>query len=80
LRVPEDVAVVGYDDIELAQYVQPALTTICQPIARGAAALVAALFAIIEGRSPESEMLPTGLIVRESSAKRSSKTPARITQ
>lgn len=79
-RVPEDVAVVGYDDIELAQYAQPALTTIRQPIAAGAEALVDALFSIIEGRSPHSEMLPTRLIVRESSAKRSSETQTQSTQ
>ena len=70
LRVPEDVAVVGYDDIELAQYIHPSLTTICQPLVSGAEALVDALLRLIEGEHPPSKILPTRLIVRESTAKR----------
>jgi DNA-binding LacI/PurR family transcriptional regulator len=68
LRVPHDVAVVGYDDIELAQYVHPSLSTIRQPIAHGGEALVDALLAIFRDRRPDSKILPTELIVRESSA------------
>lgn len=70
LVVPGDVAVVGYDDIELAQYFHPSLTTIRQPIDKGGEALVDALLAIIEGQHPSPLMLPTELIVRESSAPR----------
>jgi DNA-binding LacI/PurR family transcriptional regulator len=66
LRVPEDVAVVGYDDIQLAQYVHPSLTTIRQPIDNGAQALVAALLSLVDGESPQPQILPTELIVRES--------------
>jgi DNA-binding LacI/PurR family transcriptional regulator len=68
LRVPGDVAVVGYDDIQLAQYVHPSLTTIRQPIDKGAQALVEALLSLVEGEHPEPQVLPTELIVRESSA------------
>jgi DNA-binding LacI/PurR family transcriptional regulator len=32
LRVPEDISVVGFDDIEMAHFVHPRLTTICQPV------------------------------------------------
>jgi DNA-binding LacI/PurR family transcriptional regulator len=67
IRVPDDVAIVGYDDIELAQHVQPSLTTIRQPIDKGGEALVDALFAVIEGKHPEPKILPTELIVRASS-------------
>ena len=70
LLVPADVAVVGYDDIELAQYFHPPLTTIRQPIDKGGEALVDALLAIIEGQHPSPVMLPTELIVRESSEPR----------
>ena len=71
LRVPDDVAVVGYDDIELAQHIHPSLTTIRQPMVNGAEALVNALLLIIEGKHPQSQVLATRLIVRDSSAKRS---------
>ncbi len=70
IEVPDDVAVVGYDDIELAKYVHPSLTTIRQPIDKGADALVEALLAIVDGKHPNSGILPTELIVRESSLKR----------
>jgi DNA-binding LacI/PurR family transcriptional regulator len=70
LQVPEDVAVVGYDDIELAQHVHPSLTTVCQPLVSGAEALVDALLRLIEGEHPPSKVLPTRLIVRDSSVSR----------
>jgi DNA-binding LacI/PurR family transcriptional regulator len=68
LRVPADVAIVGYDDIQLAQYVHPSLSTIRQPIDKGAQALVQALLSIVDGENPGPLVLPTELIVRESSA------------
>jgi DNA-binding LacI/PurR family transcriptional regulator len=68
LLVPRDVGVVGYDDVELAQYFHPSLSTIRQPIIKAGEALVDALLAIIAGGHPSPPMLPTELIVRESSA------------
>lgn len=65
-RVPEDVAVVGYDDIELARYFHPALTTVRQPIEEAGRALVRALLGLIERKGWHSELLPTELIVRAS--------------
>jgi DNA-binding LacI/PurR family transcriptional regulator len=63
-EVPRDIAVVGYDDIELSTYFHPPLTTIRQPIREAGQALVGALLALVEGQSPASEQLPTELIVR----------------
>jgi len=60
--------VVGYDDVELAQYFHPSLTTIRQPIIKAGEALVDALLAIVAGETPRPPVLPTELIVRESSA------------
>lgn len=67
LRTPEDIAVVGYDDIELAQYFHPRLTTVRQPIEAAARALVDTLLALLDGQRPDSTVLPTELVVRASS-------------
>jgi DNA-binding LacI/PurR family transcriptional regulator len=66
--VPRDVAVVGYDDIELARYYHPTLTTIRQPVIKGGVTLVDALLAVVRGERPEPTMLPAELIVRNSSS------------
>ncbi|NHZ34394.1 LacI family transcriptional regulator [Massilia sp. CCM 8692] len=67
-QVPGDVAVVGYDDIELSTYFHPPLTTIRQPIRAAGQALVGALLAIIDSKPAGSLQLPTELIVRATSA------------
>lgn len=64
--VPEDVAVVGYDDVGQSAYFHPRLTTVRQPIAAAGEALVASLLALIDGQPAASLQLPTELIVRAS--------------
>jgi len=66
IRVPADVAVVGFDDIMLAGLYTPALTTVKQDIAGGARQLVASLFQRMGGEEPESTLLPTTLVIRGS--------------
>ena len=66
LRVPEDVSVVGYDDVPFARYSRPALTTITQDTARAGRLLVSKLIDTAPGGEMRSERLPTELIVRES--------------
>jgi LacI family transcriptional regulator len=71
LRVPEDIAVVGFDDIPLAQHVEPALTTVHQPIyrmgQRATEMLIAHLNANNAGDGATTEqMLRTRLVLRES--------------
>ena len=68
LEVPRQIAVVGYDDIELSTYFHPPLSTIRQPIRAAGRALVASLLELIEGRPAPSLQLPTQLMARESSA------------
>ena len=65
-RVPEDVSVVGFDDIPLASYFSPPLTTIRQRIHQGGQLLVQKVLAQINGEPAQSQMLPTELVVRSS--------------
>lgn len=67
LRVPEDVSVVGYDDLEISTYYHPSLTSIHQDRHEGGRILVERLLARVNGESAESVLLPTKIIVRESS-------------
>lgn len=66
LRVPEDVAVVGYDDVQLARYIRPALTTISQDLERAGRLMVSKLLNAKNTLDIVSERLPTNVIVRES--------------
>jgi DNA-binding LacI/PurR family transcriptional regulator len=67
LRVPQDVAVTGYDDISWASHAEPPLTTVRQPIEPAADALVAALMQQAAGEPTASIVLPVELVVRRSS-------------
>ncbi len=68
VRVPEDVAVVGFDDIALGSLYDPALTTVHQPMRMlGERACALLLDRIAEpDRSPAAELLPTELVLRAS--------------
>lgn len=72
-RVPEDISVVGFDDIEFAKYCDPPLTTIRQPAKELGSSAMKLLCNLIEGKfDPETVLrpyfLPTDLIVRGSTA------------
>ncbi|RJG23212.1 substrate-binding domain-containing protein, partial [Massilia cavernae] len=67
LRIPQDIAIVGYDDIELAAYSDPPLTTVRQPIQDAGRKLVAALLSLIDGKPSPSQNLETELVCRASS-------------
>ena len=70
LRVPEDVSVIGFDDIPSAQQVHPRLTTIRQPLYEmGAAAAKLLLSLLLGGEAAVPRItLPTTLIARQSTA------------
>ncbi len=65
-RVPEDVAVIGFDDLASALYADPALTTVHQPVRALGQELARMLVAAVEGQDPSPLILPTRLTVRES--------------
>ncbi|MBB2908869.1 beta-galactosidase [Streptosporangium becharense] len=65
-RVPDDVAVVGFDDIEAASYSVPPLTTVRTPRAEQARAAVRLLLRRLDGGPASSATLPTELVVRQS--------------
>ncbi len=67
-RVPEDVAVVGFDDIEMAQYTDPPLTTVRQPVVELGRLLARQLIGLVAGDEiTHSVVLRTELVVRQSS-------------
>lgn len=66
LVVPNDVAVIGFDDIPTASYTHPPLTTVQQNTRLAGKLLVDNLLKLIEGETLESFLLPTDLIVRGS--------------
>ncbi len=70
VSVPRDVSVVGFDDMPLAAYVTPALTTVRQNVATASEALVQAIVGLIEGQPAESTLITPELVVRESCGSR----------
>lgn len=70
LRVPEDLSVLGYDDIPIASYTIPPLTTVAQPIIEMGQTCVELLLHHVEnpGMEAETAVLETHLVVRNTTA------------
>jgi LacI family transcriptional regulator len=68
LRIPQDVAIIGCDDIASASFTNPSLTTVAQPKHEMGAAAVEMLVARIkdQDRPPARRLLPTELVLRDS--------------
>ncbi|HEY5706025.1 MAG TPA: LacI family DNA-binding transcriptional regulator [Terrimicrobiaceae bacterium] len=65
LRVPEDLSVVGFDDIPAAKLITPELTTANQPLREKGRLAVSSL---LDGKEPLRCVLPTKLVIRNSTA------------
>lgn len=70
LSVPEDISVVGFDDIRYAEILDPPLTTIAQPAEEIGERTMHRLYKAIEGRDigTEEEIVPHKLIIRRSTS------------
>jgi LacI family transcriptional regulator len=66
IRVPEDVSVAGFDDIEVASLVRPRLTTARIPLAELGRAGAEMAQALLAGKRPRSVVVPAKLVVRDS--------------
>ncbi len=70
VRVPDDIAVVGYDDVALASYSSPALTTVRQNIRWAGRVLVESVLGLVNGDDVTDTQLQSELVVRDSSMRR----------
>jgi LacI family transcriptional regulator, repressor for deo operon, udp, cdd, tsx, nupC, and nupG len=72
VRIPDDLSVIGFDDIRFARYTDPPLTTISQPLRAIGEGTVRLLLEILGGhhvKTPESVTLPHTLTIRSSTAR-----------
>jgi LacI family transcriptional regulator len=68
IHIPDDLSVVGFDNIPEAAYIQPALTTVDQSVAEMGYAAAELLMNLIQGNPQESNLtkIPTQLVIRDS--------------
>jgi len=72
LKVPDDISVIGFDNIELSSFITPRLTTVHFPKHKMAEAVVALLLKRIENpviEKPVKKVLPLNLVIRESTSR-----------
>ena len=66
LRVPEDVAVVGFDNIDISYMMKPTITTVSQPKKELGREAFLSLLERMDGRMPENKILKYQMVLRES--------------
>ena len=68
LKIPDDLSVVGFDDLEMSAWVSPPLTTVAQPLAQMAATATRMVLGPAPGEGGNRMELATSLVVRSSTA------------
>lgn len=68
VKVPEELGVIGFDDIEMASYMAPALTTICQPKLEMGRLAAQVMLDLLNHRTGQSHLLQPALVKRASTA------------
>ena len=65
-RIPEDIKIVGYDDVLFCTLIYPQITTVHQHVDKLAERVIETLFDIAEGKEvPAKQVLPVSLIERK---------------
>src|SRR5258708_27350145 len=79
LRIPEDVSVIGFDDVNSAAFQNPSLTTIRQPLQKMGEIAAQTLLDRLNGREvPKEILVELELIVRESTGQRQATAPKKL--
>jgi len=68
LKIPEDISIVGFDDIEASSQIDPPLTTVRQPLYKMGEEAAKLLFQLLNSKEskPKKIILDTQLVIRES--------------
>lgn len=69
ISVPDDLSIIGFDDIDMAAYVMPGLTTIHQPRYELGQSAMRMMLAFLNGEKLENMFLPCELVVRQTTAR-----------
>ena len=69
LSVPDSLSIVGFDDIDMATYTMPPLTTIRQPRFGLGQQAMHMMLNLLDGQEPENQIIPVELVVRQTTAR-----------
>jgi len=69
LFVPDNLSVIGFDDIDMAAYIYPPLTTIRQPRFELGQLAMQMMLNLLDGQKPDNQILPGELVVRQTTAR-----------